>query len=160
MKEKKVTTKNLSTEVKEVMATTDNKIEKVVKTAEEQEEKVTKKVAEAKKSVKKATEKKATEKKVTEKKAAEKKTSDKKVENKKASTKNKSENKYDTKVLFQYTGNEVDSDQLLEQAKADYLAAGGMEKNIKKMELYIKPEDNAAYYVINGIPAGKVTIFA
>ncbi len=66
----------------------------------------------------------------------------------------------DAKVVFQFYGNEIETKALIEQAKADFIAAGGKEKEIKAMELYIKPEENAAYYVINGVPSGKIAIFA
>lgn len=78
----------------------------------------------------------------------------------KKSTSQASKKVIDTRIVFQFLGNDIEPKNLLEQAKADYLAAGGKEKDIKAMELYIKPEDNAAYYVVNGVPAGKVTIFA
>ena len=145
MKEKK-TTKKVSNEAKEEITTVD-KMEKTVKAEEAKEKKTTKKTADekAEKTTKKTAEVKKTAKKVVEKKAP---------------AKNTNKEKIDTKIMFQYSGIEVDSDVLLELAKADYLAAGGLEKNIKKMELYIKPEDNAAYYVVNGVPAGKVTIIA
>ncbi len=146
MKEKKAT-KKVNTEVREEITTVDKMAEKAVKAEEAKEKKTTKKTADekAEKTTKKTAEVKKTAKKVVEKKAP---------------AKNTSKEKIDTKIMFQYSGIEVDSDVLLELAKADYLAAGGLEKNIKKMELYIKPEDNAAYYVVNGVPAGKVTIIA
>lgn len=78
----------------------------------------------------------------------------------KKSTAKTSKKMIETKVVFQFLGNDIEPKSLLEQAKEDYLATGGKEKDIETMELYIKPEDNAAYYVVNGTPYGKVTIFA
>lgn len=63
------------------------------------------------------------------------------------------------KVVIQYLGNEVVMDVLLEQAKAQFLANGGEEKALKNLELYLKPEENAVYYVVNGTPQGKLPLF-
>ena len=41
------------------------------------------------------------------------------------------------------------------EAKADWIAAGHKEGDLKEITLYIKPEENVAYYVANGIDTGS-----
>lgn len=57
------------------------------------------------------------------------------------------------KVFLEYQGHQVDMDAILEAVKA----TAGV-KTIKTMEVYVKPEDGAAYYVINGKETGKATM--
>lgn len=57
------------------------------------------------------------------------------------------------KVFLEYQGYQVDMDAILEAVKA----TSGV-KTIKTMEVYVKPEDGAAYYVINGKETGKATM--
>lgn len=64
-----------------------------------------------------------------------------------------------TKIVFQYQGNEIDTEKLVEQIKQSYEEKTGMAKKIKSLELYIKPEENAAYYVVNKVPSGFVPLF-
>ena len=65
-----------------------------------------------------------------------------------------------TKIVVQYLGNEITPDNLIERVKQEFIAEGGEESEIKNLELYIKPEDNTAYYVINGKVIGNVAMFA
>ena len=44
--------------------------------------------------------------------------------------------------------------ELVEKAKTAYAAAGGNVSEIKELQLYIKPEEHKAYYVVNGEAAG------
>ena len=59
------------------------------------------------------------------------------------------------KVYVQFQDKESDAEALIEAAKADF-------RNIRKrtrifdMKLYVKPEENAAYYVINERFQGKI----
>lgn len=148
MKERKATTKQVT-----VDNSTVQDVNKETEAKEIEAKKTETKKKETKKTEAKKAETKKTVKKVSEKKEAKKATTAKK-------TVKKANSKINAKVLFQYSGNEIDADALLEQAKVQYVASGGAEKEIKTLELYIKPEDNAAYYVVNGVPAGKVVIFA
>jgi hypothetical protein len=140
MKSKSSVKKELEKAQEEVAAASESVLDKAVKAVE-------------KKAAKKATKKSEKSDSVDEKASA--KSSEKEAA-KKASTKKT----IDTKVVFQLSGSEIETKSLLEQAKADFIAAGGKEKEIKAMELYIKPEENAAYYVVNGVPLGKIAIFA
>ena len=57
-------------------------------------------------------------------------------------------------VVLQYQGHEVSEKDLLEKAEAVYKETEG--KAVKKIALYLKPEEYAAYYVINGSFTGKL----
>ena len=60
-------------------------------------------------------------------------------------------------TCLQIGGTEIDLDELTERVKEDYrLTSDG--KEVKELNLYVKPEDNAVYYVVNGASAGKVDI--
>ena len=63
-----------------------------------------------------------------------------------------------TKVYIQYAGNEALAKDVLERAKEAYIAEGFKATGIKSVQLYLKPEENAAYYVINNT-AGKIDLF-
>ncbi len=51
-------------------------------------------------------------------------------------------------VLIQYLGKEIMEDELIDRAIAQFSATEGAIP-VKKIALYIKPEDMSAYYVIN-----------
>lgn len=58
-----------------------------------------------------------------------------------------------TKVFVEYQGRQMDMDAILEAVKA---ATG--KKRFKSLEVYVKPEDGAAYYVVNGKDSGKAEL--
>lgn len=60
-------------------------------------------------------------------------------------------------VYVQYAGKEIDTAKLEEEAKAAFKAAGHS-GTVKTVDLYIKPEENAAYYVINQDFTGSILI--
>ena len=53
-------------------------------------------------------------------------------------------------VFIQYLGKEVSADSLVEGAKKAFVAAGHQESEIETISVYVKPEENAAYYAVNG----------
>ena len=57
------------------------------------------------------------------------------------------------KVFVEYQGRQMDMDAILEAVKA----AAGV-KSPKTLEVYVKPEDGAAYYVVNGKDSGKAVL--
>lgn len=59
-------------------------------------------------------------------------------------------------VILEYAGNHTDTGFLLAAAKEDWIANGHAKKDYRSCELYIKPDECAAYYVINGYDTGKV----
>ena len=100
-----------------------------VKTAVEKKETVKKEAAAKKEMVKKET---------AAKKAPARRTAAKKAEDVKAT------------VTIQFAGKEVVAKNILEEAKKAFAAANkGVE--IKTIDIYVKPEENAAYYVVNGV---------
>lgn len=111
---------------------------------------------------KKTTAKKATAEKKTEevKKApAAKKTSAKKPAAKKPAAKKTTAAKkstVDSKVYIQFFGKQVTAKDVLASCEADYKSKN--KAAVKKIEVYVKPEDNAAYYVVNGDVEGKVSL--
>lgn len=61
-------------------------------------------------------------------------------------------------VYIQFAGKEVKTEELVEQVKALWTAQGHRVSSIKSLEVYVKPEDAAAYYVINGKENGKIDL--
>lgn len=55
------------------------------------------------------------------------------------------------KVFVEYQGRQVDQDAILKAVKADWKG-----ESVKSLEVYVKPEDGAVYYVVNGEGAGRV----
>ena len=60
-------------------------------------------------------------------------------------------------IYVQAGGNQAELNAIIDSVKKQYIAEGG--KTISKVEIYLKPEDGAAYYVINGKNAGQVNLF-
>lgn len=110
-------------------------------------------------------EKKTEEKKVakTEEKKATKTTEKKAAKTTKTTTKTTAKKavKEDLKpeVFIQYQGNEAVVADAVEKAKAVYVAAGHRVSSIKSLQVYLKPEEYAAYFVINQKFAGRVDLF-
>lgn len=63
-----------------------------------------------------------------------------------------------TEVYVQFAGKEITPSAVVENAKKAYAAEGHRISSIKDIKVYIKPEDNCAYYVVNGKNAGKVEL--
>lgn len=62
-------------------------------------------------------------------------------------------------VILQYREYEVNMDAVTERVKAHYYAKGYPQDSIEDMQIYVKPEDFTAYYVINDGVVGKVGLF-
>ena len=62
-------------------------------------------------------------------------------------------------VYIQYQGHEAMVADAIEKAKAQFVAEGHRVSSIKSLQVYLKPEEYAAYYVINQKVAGKVDLF-
>ena len=58
-------------------------------------------------------------------------------------------------IVLQYSGAEIEAATLADAAVAQFRAAKKRAR-IKDIKLYLKPEERAAYYVINGSFSGKV----
>ena len=67
--------------------------------------------------------------------------------------------KEEPEVYLQYGENEVKAKDVLAKVKAIYVADGHRESSIKSLQIYMKPEEFKAYYVINGKITGSVDLF-
>ena len=110
------------------------------------EETATKKTA-AKRTTKKATaEKETTAKKTTKKAAAEKEPTVKKT-----TTRRTKKAVVNTEVYVQFLGKEIYVKDLVENIKLAWAAANEKTvEDITDLKVYVKPEENKAYYVVNG----------
>ena len=59
-------------------------------------------------------------------------------------------------VFVQYNHHEIKTADIIDRAKKDYVSKGHKATSIKEIQVYIKPSDNAAYYVVNHTDTGKV----
>lgn len=64
-------------------------------------------------------------------------------------TKEATVNPIKTKIYIEFNGAKVLVDDIINNAKLTYKSRGGSD-NIKTLNLYVKPDENAAYFVING----------
>ena len=133
---KKDTTKKLETKAAVLVDTPEVQAEEVKETVKKAAKKVAAKAEDtAEKAVK------------TVKKAAAKKTA--KAEKKELVP----------EVFVQFDGNEDVVANVIERAKEAFTADGHRASSIKSLKVYLKPEEYAAYYVINDTYAGKVNLF-
>lgn len=107
-------------------------------------------------TIKKEVEKKEEEKKETVKRGTVKKETEKKETVKKEIA--KKDDTQDKKVCIQYAGKEFDLAAIEESVKKAWEAEGHRAKSMKKLEIYIKPEEHAAYYVINSKKDGRIDL--
>lgn len=61
-------------------------------------------------------------------------------------------------VYVQFAGKEILTADLVAQVTEKWVALGHRASSIKELNLYVKPEDSAAYYVINGKESGKIEL--
>ncbi|MGN8800646.1 DUF6465 family protein [Candidatus Merdisoma sp. HCP28S3_D10] len=61
-------------------------------------------------------------------------------------------------VYVQFAGKEISTTALTELVTEKWVALGHRASSIKSLDLYVKPEDSAAYYVINGKESGKIEL--
>lgn len=91
-------------------------------------------------------------------KAEEKKAEEPKKEAKKAPAKRAAAKDIKTSVVVQFAGKEVTEKELIAAVKKAYTKKGNKVGDIKTIEIYVKPEENAAYYVVNGVGADDYKI--
>lgn len=136
-------------EVKADVKTEDAVIEE--KAVEETKE-VPKKAAPKKKATKTTKAKAPAKKKDTTKKETVKKEAAPKETTKKTTA-----SKIKVSTYIQYLGREIVEADIIEKVKENWIEQGNDAKSIKNLELYVKPEEGAVYYVVNGIPdSGKI----
>ena len=129
----------------DVKAQVEKAVEKTTEKVEKAVEKTTEKVAE------KAAEVKDTVKKTTAKAAKAAKTAKEAKPAKKEPVK--------PEIIVQYQNSEVDTAAVEERVKAQFVAEGHKAGFIRKLNIYIKPEEYSAYYVINDKFSGRVDLF-
>jgi len=93
---------------------------------------------------------KAEAKKAPAKKAA---TTEKKAPAKKAAA------KAETVITLEFGDYTAIMATVEDKVKAQYVAEGNKASSIKTLNIYVKPFENAAYYVINGDVTGRVDLF-
>ena len=144
--------KNNSKTMKQVVAPVETKKEEV-KTPVASEPKT-----DVKNEVEKAVEK--TTEKVAEK-AAEVKADIKETVKKTTEKATKAAKKEPVKpeIIVQYQNSEVDTAAIEERVKSQFVAEGHKAGFIRKLSIYIKPEEYSAYYVINDKFSGRVDLF-
>lgn len=110
----------------------------------------TEKKPEIKPTVKPAEEVKVEEKPV-EKKATQKKTATRKTTTKKETA--------SKEVFVEFYGQQSSVEAVEAKVKEAFVAEGHKVSTIKSLKMYLKPEEGAAYYVINEKFAGRVELF-
>ena len=110
---------------------------------------VVEEVVEVKEEVKKAPAKKATTKKAA---TTEKKETAKKAPAKKAAA------KAETVITLEFGDYTAVMAEVESKVKAQFVADGNKESAIKSLNIYVKPFENSAYYVINGDVTGSFAI--
>lgn len=61
-----------------------------------------------------------------------------------------------TNMFVEYCGKQLEDKAIVATVKKVWTDAGNKVGDIKTMDLYIKPEDAAVYYVINQTETGKI----
>ncbi len=62
-------------------------------------------------------------------------------------------------IILQYREYEASIDAVTDRVKSHYYAKGHAHGSIESIQIYVKPEDFTAYYVINDGVVGKVDLF-
>ncbi len=131
--------------------------------AEKKEEKKApeKKTPEKKTSTRATAKKETTAKRTTKKEAAPKKETAKKETAKKETTTKRTASKKEIKIsaIVEHYGKQIAEQDIIANVKRAWTNSGRDEKEIKSIELYIKPEENAVYYVINETETGAVALY-
>ena len=52
-------------------------------------------------------------------------------------------------LFFEYAGESYNADEVVKKVKADWVALGNKVKDMADAKIYVKPEDNKIYYVVN-----------
>ena len=115
------------------------------------------KTAAKKEAAEAAPKKTAAKKEAAPKKTAAKKAAAPKAEKAPSARKTAAKKASEANVYIQFAGNQVAAKDILEAAKMAFAEANeGVE--IKTIELYVKPEEGAAYYVVNGVGGDDMKI--
>ena len=76
---------------------------------------------------------------------------------KKTTAKKPAKKEIKVRTFVQYDGKEVEEKEMIAAVKKDWTKVNGKKVgDIKDITLYVKPEEAAVYYVVNGTDSGKV----
>lgn len=75
---------------------------------------------------------------------------------KEMTTKKTTAQKIKTTIFVEYCEKQVQDKDMIAAAKKAWTNAGHKVGDIKTMDLYIKPEEDAVYYVINKTETGRI----
>lgn len=64
-----------------------------------------------------------------------------------------------TALFIQHSGNEVKTDEIVHRVNSEWEHLGHDVKDLKNMDLYIKPEEDKVFYVLNGDVTGSISLF-
>ena len=62
-------------------------------------------------------------------------------------------------AVVEHYGRQIEESAIVANVKKAWTASGKKIKDIKSIELYIKPEENAVYYVVNGTETGAIALY-
>ena len=62
-------------------------------------------------------------------------------------------------AVVEHYGKQIEENAIVANVKKAWTASGKKIKDIKSIELYIKPEENAVYYVVNGTETGAIALY-
>ncbi len=62
-----------------------------------------------------------------------------------------------TEFFIQYKDYEIRTEDIAEKIREKYISEGNKRSDIKELQVYLKPEENTAYYVVNHKDTGKFT---
>ena len=63
-----------------------------------------------------------------------------------------------TSIYIEFSGKQFDEKSLITAVKKEWSDSGNKVGDIKTLQMYIKPEDQAVYYVINETNQGKLNV--
>lgn len=64
-----------------------------------------------------------------------------------------------TNLYVQHAGRQITEEEILQQIKEYWKQEGHKIKDIHTLDIYVKPEENSAYYTINdGEQSGRVAL--
>lgn len=61
-------------------------------------------------------------------------------------------------LYVEFQGKQIDTKDVLAAAKKVWTGNGNKVKDLNTVDLYIKPEENAVYYVFNETESGKIEL--
>lgn len=151
--------KPVKTAVKPVEAVAEKKEEKKAPEKKTPEKKTsTRATAKKETTTKRAATKKET---APKKETAAKRTTAKRETAKKETTVKRTASKKEIKInaIVEHHGKQIGEPDIIANVKKAWTNTGRDEKDIKSLELYIKPEENAVYYVVNETETGAVALY-